>query len=62
MSSWIKARYWNATSIEEKLNDFLNILTTTLTKTIPRKFFKENINIQYGGVKILPFFVQNVGN
>ena len=40
MSSWINARYWTATSIEEKLNDFLNILTATLTKTIPRKIFK----------------------
>ena len=40
MSSWINARYWNATSIEEKLNDFLNILNATLVKTIPRKIFK----------------------
>ena len=40
MSSWSNARYWTATSIEEKLNDFLNILTATLTKTIPRKIFK----------------------
>ena len=40
MSSWINARYWNATSIEDKLNDFLNILNATLVKTIPRKFFE----------------------
>ena len=40
MSNWINARFWNATSIEEKINDFLNILTATLTKTIPRKIFK----------------------
>ena len=40
MSKWCNARYWTATSIEEKLSDFLNILTATLTKTIPRKIFK----------------------
>ena len=40
MSSWINTRYWNATSIEEKLNDFLNILNATLVKTIPKKIFK----------------------
>ena len=40
MSSRVNARYWNATSIEEKLNDFLNILNATLVKTIPKKFFK----------------------
>ena len=40
MSSWINARYWNATSIEEKLNDFLNILNETLVKTIQQKKFK----------------------
>ena len=39
MSSWINARYWTATSIEEKCNEFLNILNATLTKTIPRKIF-----------------------
>ena len=37
MSSWINGRYWTATSIEEKFNDFLNILNATLIKTIPRK-------------------------
>ena len=40
MSKWCNARYWTATSIEEKFNDFLNILTATLTQTIPRKIFK----------------------
>ena len=40
MYNWSNARYWTATSIEEKLDDFLNILTATLTKTIPRNIFK----------------------
>ena len=40
MSSWINARYWTATCIEEKLNYFLNILNATITKTIPRIFLK----------------------
>ena len=62
MSKWCNARYWTATSIEEKFNDFLNILTATLTKTIPRKFLKENTNIHHGGMKILLFFAQNAGN
>ena len=34
---WSNARYWTATSIEEKLSKFLSILNTTLTKTIPKK-------------------------
>ena len=37
---WSNSRYWTATSIEEKLNDFLNILNKTLIKTIPKKIFK----------------------
>ena len=56
------SRYWNATSIEEKLNDFLNILNATLVKTIPRKFLKENTNTQRGGTQILLFSALNVGN
>ena len=40
MLKWSNSRYWTATSIEEKLNDFLNILNATLTKTIPKKIFK----------------------
>ena len=40
MSRWCNARYWNANSIEEKLNDFLKFLEETLIKTIPRKKFK----------------------
>ena len=40
LSSWCTARYWNADSIEKKLNDFLMFLEETLLKTIPRKKFK----------------------
>ena len=40
LSRWCNARYWNANSIEEKLNDFLKFLEETLIKTIPRKKFK----------------------
>ena len=61
MSSWVNARYWNATSIEEKLNDFLNILNATLVKTIPRKILRENTNTPPGGTIILLFSELNVG-
>ena len=37
MLKWSNARYWTATSIEVKLNDFLTILNATLAKTIPNK-------------------------
>ena len=40
LSRWCNARYWNANSIENKLNDFLKFLEETLIKTIPRKKFK----------------------
>ena len=62
MSSWINARYWNATSIEEKLNDFLNILNATLVKTIPRKIFKRKYKYPRGGTQILLFSALNVGS
>ena len=38
---WSNARYWTATSIEAKLNDFLTILNATLAKTIPKFFCKQ---------------------
>ena len=59
---WSNARYWTATSIETKLNDFLSIFNTTLAKTIPIFFLNKSLNIHPGGMKILPFCVQNVGN
>ena len=40
MLKWSNSRYWTATSIKEKFNDFLNILNKTLIKTIPKNIFK----------------------
>ena len=40
MLKWSNSRHWTATSIVEKLNEFLNILNNTLIKTIPKKIFK----------------------
>ena len=62
MLKWSNSRYWTATSIEAKLNDFLNILNATLTKTIPKKIVNKSLNIHPGGMKNLQFYVQNVGN
>ena len=62
MSSWINARYWNANSIEEKLNDFFNILNATLAKTIPKKKLRENTSTLPGGIIISLFLEQNAGN
>ena len=37
MLKWSNSRYWTATSIEEKLKDFLDILNATLIKTIQKE-------------------------
>ena len=60
---WSNARYWTATSIEAKLNEFLSILNTTLSETIPIFFFVNiSLNIHPGGMKNLPLCIQNAGN
>ena len=41
MLKWSNSRFWTATTIEAKLNEFLIILNATLTKTIPKKIFKQ---------------------